>query len=113
MHYLAGTALLSGAFAVYDHVRVRPAQRIGVVDVSEVYRQKEAEFTLTLTRATSEAERDQAMRVARAFAQRLPAALDELPGECGCLVVVRTALAAPTPRTVDLTAALRRKVEAP
>jgi hypothetical protein len=35
--------------AAYDRVVVRPAQLIGVVDVAEVYRQKEAEFTLILT----------------------------------------------------------------
>ena len=40
-------------------------------------------------------------------------ALEELPRECGCLVVLKSALAGPTPRTVDLTAQLRRKVEAP
>jgi hypothetical protein len=51
--------------------------------------------------------------VARAFAQRLPTALEELPRECGCLVVLRTAVAGPAPRTVDLTAELRRKVERP
>ena len=51
--------------------------------------------------------------MAKTFAQRLPAALDELPRECGCLVLLKTAVAGPTPNTVDLTARLRRKVEAP
>jgi hypothetical protein len=53
------------------------------------------------------------MVMARAFAQRLPAALEELPRDCGCLVVLKSAVAGPTPRTLDLTAHLRRKVEAP
>jgi hypothetical protein len=48
-----------------------------------------------------------------AFAQRLPLALEELPRECNCLVVLKSAVAGPTPNTVDLTAQLRRKVEAP
>jgi hypothetical protein len=107
------TAIVTTVLAAYDRLVVRPGQRIGIVDVAEVYRQKEAEFTLTLTRATSDAEREQAMRVARAFAQRLPSALDELPRECGCLVLLRTALAAPMPRAIDLTHHLRRKVETP
>ena len=51
--------------------------------------------------------------MARAFAQRLPAALDELPRECNCLVVLKTAIAGATPNTIDLTASLRRKVAAP
>ena len=51
--------------------------------------------------------------MARAFAQRLPLALVELPRECNCLVILRTAVAGSTPNTVDLTAQLRKKVAAP
>ena len=104
--------IVAAALAAYDRWVVRPGQMIGLVDVGEIYRQKEAEFTLILTRAASDGEREQAMRMARSFAQRLPLALEELPRDCGCLVVLKTAVAAPAPRTVDLTAHLRRKVEA-
>jgi hypothetical protein len=107
------SVIVVGTLVAYDRAVVRPAQLIGVVDVAEVYRQKEAEFTLILTRAASDGEREQAMRMARSFAQRLPLALEELPRDCGCLVVLKTAVAAPAPRTVDLTAHLRRKVESP
>ena len=106
-------AIVLGTLAAYDRVVVRPAQLIGVVDVAEVYRQKEAEFTLILTKAGSDGEREKAMVMARAFAQRLPLALEELPRDCGCLVVLKSAVAGPTPRTLDLTAHLKRKVEAP
>ncbi len=96
---------------------LRAALVIGVVDVAEVYRAKEAEFTQILTKTlsqpSSEEDRQKALAMARTFAQRLPAALDELPRECGCLVLLKTAVAGPTPNTVDLTAQLRRKVEAP
>ena len=78
-----------------------------------LYRAKEAEFTQILTKASSEEDRQKALVMARAFAQRLPLALDELPRECNCLVILRTAVAGPTPNTVDLTAQLRRKVAAP
>ena len=71
-------AIVLGTLAAYDRVVVRPAQLIGVVDVAEVYRQKEAEFTLILTRAASDGEREQAMRMARSFAQRLPRELQAL-----------------------------------
>jgi hypothetical protein len=116
------TALLHGAsmvlvaataLAAYDHWIVRPALRVGVVDVGEVYRQKEAEFTLILTKAISDDERQKAMAMARVFAQRLPLALDELPRECACLVVLKSAVAGATPRMVDLTPHLKHKVEAP
>ena len=113
LHAAFALLIVLGTLAAYDRVVVRPAQRVGVVDVGEVYRQKEAEFTLILTKAGSEGERDKAFAMARTFSQRLPLALEELPRECGCLVVLKSAVAGPTPRTVDLTAQLRRKVEAP
>lgn len=111
----ASLALLvvAAALAAYDRWVVRPGQVIGLVDVGEIYRQKEAEFAQLLTRAGSDGERDKAFAMARSFSQRLPLALEELPRDCGCLVVLKSAVAGPTPRTLDLTAALRRKVEAP
>ena len=105
--------IVFGILAAYDRLVIRPGQLVGVVDVGEVYRQKEAEFTLILTKAGTDGERDKAMLMARAFAQRLPVALEELPRDCGCLVVLKSAVAGPTPRTLDLTAHLRRKLEAP
>ena len=105
--------IVAAALAAYDRWVVRPGQVIGLVDVGEIYRQKEAEFTLLLTRAGSDGERDKAFAMARSFSQRLPLALEELPRDCGCLVVLKSAVAGPTPRTLDLTAQLRRKVEAP
>ena len=109
--------VVAASLAAYDRWVLRPALVIGVVDVAEVYRAKEAEFTEILTRTLSqphsEEDRQKALSMAKTFAQRLPAALDELPRECGCLVLLKTAVAGPTPNTVDLTAQLRRKVEAP
>jgi len=105
--------VVAASLTAYDRLVLRPALVIGVVDVAEVYRAKEAEFTQILTKASSEEDRQKALVMARAFAQRLPLALDELPRECNCLVILRTAVAGPTPNTIDLTAQLRRKVAAP
>ncbi len=105
--------VVSAALTAYDRLVLRPALVIGVVDVAEVYRAKEAEFTQMLTKASSEDDRQKALFMARTFAQRLPLALEELPRECNCLVVLKSAVAGPTPNTVDLTAALRRKVTTP
>lgn len=113
LHAVTTLALAAAALAAYDRFVVQPSLRVGVVDLNDVYRQKETEFTLGLTRAGSDAEREQTLKGARLFAQRLPAALEELPSECGCLVLLRTSLAAPTHRIIDLTARLRHKVEAP
>jgi predicted alpha/beta hydrolase family esterase len=116
-HGLVTLVVVAAALAAYDRWVLRPALVIGVVDVAEVYRAKEAEFTEILTKTLSqphsEDDRQKALAMAKTFAQRLPAALDELPRECGCLVLLKTAVAGPTPNTVDLTAQLRRKVEAP
>ena len=94
-------------------VLARGGERVGVVDVGEVYRQKEAEFTQLLTRATTDADREKAFALARSFSQRLPAALEELPRDCACLVVLKSAVAGRTPRTVDLTALLQQKLGHP
>lgn len=112
-HSLMTALLIAIALLGYSRLVVSPAQRIGVVDVNEVYRLKEAEFTQLVTGTQSEDDRQKALALARRFAQRLPQALEELPQDCRCLVVVRTALAGMPPNAVDLTALLKSKVEAP
>lgn len=112
LHAGISVLLVVAGIAAYDRWVLRPALVVGVVDLSEVYRAKEAQFTQMLTGTGSEEERQQALSLARSFSQRLPAALDELPRECGCLVVLRTAVAG-SPNALDLTPALRRKVNLP
>jgi hypothetical protein len=46
---LMSVLIVSVALVAYDRLVIRPGQLVGVVDVGEVYRQKEAEFTLILT----------------------------------------------------------------
>ncbi|WP_114971333.1 hypothetical protein [Rhodoferax ferrireducens] len=105
--------IVAAGLALYDHTVIRPALVIGMVDVAEIYRAKETEFTQLLTRTTLEEDRQKALLMARAFAQRLPVALEELPRDCSCLVILKSAVAGPTPHTLDLTPLLRRKVDAP
>lgn len=112
LNALVTAVLVALGIAAYDRWVLQPALVVGVVDLSEVYRAKEAEFTQLLTQAGGESERERALALARSFSQRLPAALDELPRECGCLVVVKSAIAG-APNSVDLTPALRRKVDRP
>ena len=113
LHAAFALLIVLGTLTAYDRVVVRPAQRVGVVDVGEVYRQKEAEFTQLLTRATTDADREKAFALARSFSQRLPAALEELPRDCACLVMLKSAVAGRTPRTVDLTALLQQMLGHP
>jgi len=115
LHAGIAALLAAAGIAAYDRWVLRPALVVGVVDLSEVYRAKETQFTQLLTAASSSGsddERERALSMARNFSQRLPVALDELPRECGCLVVLRTAVAG-SPRAMDLTPALRRKVDLP
>jgi hypothetical protein len=104
---------VAGSLAIYDRYVARPARLVGIVDVAEVYRTKEAEFTQLLTKTPSDEERQKALLMARAFAQRLPLALEQLPRECGCLVILKGAVAGASPYTVDLSPRLRPKVDAP
>lgn len=113
IHSAASLFLIAIALLAYDRLAARPAQLIGIVDVGEVYRLKEAEFTQQVTKITSEDERQKALAMARQFAQRLPLALEELTRDCHCLVLVRTSVAGIPPNAVDLTALLKRKIELP
>lgn len=113
IHATVTPFLVAVALLTYDRLVARPAQLVGIVDVGEVYRLKEAEFTQQLTQTGSDDERQKALEIARQFAQRLPLALEELPQECRCLVLVRTSVAGTPPNAVDLTALLKRKVNLP
>lgn len=113
LHSAATLFLVAIALLAYDRLVARPARLIGIVDVGEVYRLKEAEFTQHVTKITSEDERQKALAMARQFAQRLPLALEELSRDCHCLVLARTSVAGIPPNAVDLTALLKRKVELP
>ena len=108
---LVSLFVVAVGIAAYHHYVRSPADRLGVIDVTEVYRLKEKEFTELVTKAgASEIDKDKAMAGAEAFARALPQALAGLPQECGCLVLLRNAIAAVTPGKVDLTPALKRKV---
>lgn len=113
LHSTATLFLVAAALLAYDRLVVRPSQLVGIVDVGEVYRLKEAEFTRQLTKSGTDDERQKALEMARQFAQRLPLALEELPRDCRCLVLVRTSVAGTPPNAVDLTALLKRKVNLP
>lgn len=103
--------ITAGGLLAYDRLVARPAQLVGVVDVAEVYRLKEAEFAKLITESKSDEERQKALNLASTFAKRLPVAMDELPVDCKCLVVLRSAIAGRTPNTRDLTTLLKTKLE--
>lgn len=109
---LTSLVLVAAGLVAYDRLVVRPSLLVGVVDVAEVYRAKEAEFTQLLTKSGNEEDRQQALTMAKAFSQRLPSALDELSQDCRCLVLLKSAVASGA-HAIDLTPHLRRKVQSP
>lgn len=101
------------ALLLYHRFWVVPALSIGMIDLAEVYRAQEAAFTRQVAEARTDRERDAALQQVTTFAQRLSVALDALPRECDCLVVVKGAATAPPGRLRDLTGELQRKVAQP
>ena len=64
LHALVAALLAAAGIAAYDRWVLRPTLVVGVVDLSEVYRAKEAEFTQMLTSTGTEAEREVRRRMA-------------------------------------------------
>lgn len=112
LHAALSLLVAACCLLAYDRFVFRPAQVIGIVDVSAVYRTKETEFASLVTASRSEEDRQRAQDLATSFARRLPQALGELPAECRCLVVIKEAIAGPSAHTVDLTPRLIAKLEA-
>lgn len=107
---LVAALILGGGQYAYHKRVVEPGQRFGVIDVAEIWRIKEAQFSDATRGGAADPQRAKAMEIAQQFAQRLPAALDELAHECGCVVLARSAIVAHNGNAVDLTPALLSKV---
>ncbi|MES2353143.1 MAG: hypothetical protein V4568_01875 [Pseudomonadota bacterium] len=91
---LVSFAIFSITLAAYHFVIVRQTiQRFAVVDVAELYRAKEAEFSKIIAdpKAT-DVDRVKAMESAQRFAKDLQALIEKLPKECGCVVLNKAAV---------------------
>lgn len=111
VHALVTLVIVSLALVAYDRLVRRPAARVGLIDVGEVIRLKEAQVLDVLTRANAtEAEKKAAVDFGTRFATAFPRALEELTQECDCLVLARSAVAGLPPQAIDMTAALKQKV---
>lgn len=107
---VVNSILVLGGIGLYDWLRA-PGPALGVVDLASVYREKEAAFAKVVgSDQASEDERNRAMAAAQAFAKALPAALESLSEECGCVVLMGNAVASRTAQVIDLTPRLRAKV---
>lgn len=108
-------ASLSGlaTLVVYDRILVRPhlrpAVRIGFVDVDRVYAIKEKEWSKLLLQTDPE-EQKRASEMAKAFPTKLTEALEAIGADCDCLLLQKAAIARVSPDLIDLTSALREKL---
>lgn len=109
--WIVATATMALGLYAYHTRWVQAPLTIGVVDISDVYRAKEREYSDLLTKAgATDEDQQRARAMAGQFAADLPKALSEMPAECQCLVLLKSAVVGDTPNTLELTALLRRKL---
>jgi hypothetical protein len=114
LNALVTLLIVGGALWAYDRYRLVPVSRIGVIDVAETYRQKEAQFVASVTnRSADSSDPNLASEFATQFANQLTEALEALPEECKCLVLLKPAVVGRSMNIVDLTPGLRVKVGLP
>lgn len=93
------------------HYTMRKHIVFGVVNLGLVYREKEQEFTNTITApGVTDTDRDKAIKSAQDFAAKLPKAMQALSDDCSCVVLMGNAVGGVPASVVDLTPALRKKV---
>ena len=104
----ANPAALLTAYHAWNAGHAR--QKIATLDVGEIYRLKENQFTaLLLKPGASEADRAQAIELARTFGTELAALTQSLPRECGCLVLTKAAIVGGGENIPDLTPEIKRR----
>src|SRR5262249_38830518 len=90
-----------------SHMQVR----IAVLDIGEIYRLKEAQFSaLLLKPGATEADRQQALTLAKTFGIEMSQLTGELPQECHCIVIAKAAVVAADRKLPDLTPEVKRRM---
>ncbi len=85
--------------------------KFAVLDVTELYRLKEAQITASLVQRDADpASRQRLLEAATQFHQDLQALLRDLPKECGCLVLNRAALLGSETEVNDMTLLARQRL---
>ena len=101
-------AALAMAYHIWgsEHARLQMA----TLDVAEIYRLKENQFTALVIKAgATEADRAQAIELARSFGSELSSLTQSLPRECGCLILARAAVIGAGDSIPDLTPEIKRR----
>ena len=85
--------------------------KFAVLDVTELYRLKEAQITANLVQRDADpATRERLLVAAAQFHQDLQALLRELPKECHCIVLNRAALLGSETEMNDMTLHARQRL---
>jgi hypothetical protein len=93
------------------HLASPKRDKFGVVNLGQVYRDKEQEFTKTLAApSVTDSDRTMAIKSAQDFAIALPKALQALSDDCACIVLMGNAVGGMPAHVTDLTPSLRKKV---
>ena len=105
---LASAAALLAIYHAWNRGHIRPS--IATLDIAEIYRLKESQFSALITKpGASDADRTQAIELARSFGAELTELTQSLPHECGCLVLTRAAVVGAGMNIPDLTPAIKRR----
>lgn len=108
---LGSLVIATAALAAYHFAFSPPSLKFALVDVNDVYRAKEAQFSALIAKpGASDQDRDRALKLAQDFAQTFPAALDAAANDCRCVLLVTHAVVGHPADVVDLTASVRAKV---
>ena len=105
---LANAAALIAAYHLWGDAHPHP--RIAMLDVAEIYRLKESEFSALLMKpGATAADRAKAIELARTFGTELSALTLSLPAECNCLVLTKAAVVGSGNSVADLTPEVKRR----
>jgi hypothetical protein len=100
-----------GYHLVLTHYLLPKPLKIGMVDIGSIVRKKEVEFTKLVSATTStDKDREKAIEGAQAFSRQFGQILSELPAQCGCVVLPRSAIASDSPEVINLTPVVMQRV---
>ena len=111
INFIVSACFVAVGIAAYDRLVLRPMLVIGVVDAATVFNAKQEQYVKAIAASRTDIERRQAISDAERFVPRFAAVLAQLPQECACLVVDKTAVIGSRATLIDLTPLLRKKVK--
>jgi len=95
-----------------NYLLAKRQPRYGIVDIVEIYKEKESELALVaLKKGATDQDQEQMRGIAQKFGRDLQAALEQLPRDCDCILLNRGAVVAGG-SIPDYTAALKARLGA-